>query len=168
MQVNVSRRISLPAREVWRHLADFSGVARYHPFVETADQLSENNDGVGARRKCNFYDGNSVVERVIEWEQGRRQRIELSEISMPMKRAVAEFNLVQRGERETEVTMSMNFTPKFGPMGALMGVMMMKPMMRKMFGGILQGLEHHARTGEIIGQGGVPVANDDLKGAATA
>ncbi len=168
MQVDVSKRINLPAEEVWRHLADFSGVARYHPFVETADQLSESNEGVGARRKCNFYDGNSVVERVIEWEPGRRQKIELSEISMPMKSALAEFSVTPLGERESEVSISMSFTPKFGPLGALMGVMMMKPMMRKVFAQVLQGLEHHAHTGEFIVQGGVPIVNDDLKGTATA
>jgi hypothetical protein len=66
MQVYVSRQISLPAEDLWRHLSDFSGVVRFHPFVETADQLSASNEGVGARRKCNFYDGKSVVERVIE------------------------------------------------------------------------------------------------------
>ena len=44
-----------------------------------------------------------------------------------------------------------------------MGVLIMKPMMRKVFFQVLQGLEHHARTGEIIGRGGVPVARDTLK-----
>ena len=163
MQVSVSRRISLPAEDVWPHLADFSGIARFHPFVETADQLSENNEGVGARRKCNFYDGKSVVERVLEWEPGRRQKIELSEMPMPMKRAVAEFTVTPRGDRDTEVSITMFFTPKFGPLGALMGVLMMKPMMRKIFAQVLQGLEHHARTGEIIGRGGVPVAKGASK-----
>ncbi len=52
MQVYVSRQISLPAEDLWRHLSDFSGVVRFHPFVETADQLSASNEGVGARRKC--------------------------------------------------------------------------------------------------------------------
>lgn len=162
MQVSVSRRINLPAEDVWRHLADFSGIARFHPFVETADQLSENNEGVGARRRCNFYDGKSVVERVLEWEPGRRQKIELSEMPMPMKRAVAEFALVQRGERDTDVSITMFFTPKYGLLGALMGAVMMKPMMRKIFAQVLQGLEHHARTGELIGKGGAAIAPDVL------
>jgi len=48
----------------------------------------------------------------------------------------------------------MNFQPKFLTIGALMGAMMMKPMMRKMFSKVLQGLEHHALTGEVIGKDG--------------
>ena len=66
MQISVSRRVNLSAEKVWPHLADFSGIARFHPLVETADQPSEQNEGVGASRRCNFYDGKNVVERVIE------------------------------------------------------------------------------------------------------
>lgn len=164
MQFTITKRLGLSAEDVWTHFADFSGVARFHPFVETADQLSEQNEGVGARRKCNFYDGKSVVEKIIEWEQGRRMNVELSEMSMPMKRASVEFIVVSRGEQESDVTITMNFTPKFGLMGAMMGAMMMKPMMRKMFAQILNGLEHHARTGEAIGRGGAPLSTGALKG----
>ena len=90
--------MNLSAEEVWPHLADFSGIARFHPFVETADQLSELNEGVGDSRRCNIYDGKNAVERVIEWQPGRRMKIELSEISMPIKRAVAEMSVAPRGD----------------------------------------------------------------------
>ncbi|MEC9454272.1 MAG: SRPBCC family protein [Pseudomonadota bacterium] len=98
IQISVSRRVNLSAEEVWPYLADFSGIARFHPFVETADQQSELNEGVGDSRRCNFDDGKSVVERVIEWQPGRRMKIELSEISMPIKRAVAEMSVAPRGD----------------------------------------------------------------------
>ena len=58
----------MSAEEVWPHLADFSGIARFHPFVETADHLSEQNEGVGDSRRCIIYDGKNAVERVIEWQ----------------------------------------------------------------------------------------------------
>ena len=150
MQLTINKRLGLSAEDVWTHFADFSGVARFHPFVETADQLSEQNEGVGARRKCNFYDGNSVVEKIIEWEQGRRMNVELSEMSMPMKRATVEFIVVPHGDHESDIAITMNFTPKFGLVGAMMGAMMM--------------LEHHVRTGETIGRGGVPLSAGAMKG----
>ena len=81
---------------------------------------------------------------------------------MPIKRAVAEMSVAPRGDGQSEVTISMNLVPKFGLLGALMGVLMMKPMMRKIFAQVLQGLEHHARTGELIGQGGVPISRGAL------
>ncbi len=164
MQLTINKRLGLSAEDVWTHFADFSGVARFHPFVETADQLSEQNEGVGARRKCNFYDGNSVVEKIIEWEQGRRMNVELSEMSMPMKRATVEFIVVPHGDHESDIAITMNFTPKFGLVGAMMGAMMMKPMMRKMLTQVLSGLEHHVRTGETIGRGGVPLSAGAMKG----
>ncbi len=146
-------------------MADFGGVARFHPFVEKADRLSEQNEGVGARRKCNFYDGNSVVERVIEWQEGQRIKVELSQITLLMKTATAEFRVVPSGEGECEALLTMHFTPKFGPLGALMGALMMKSMLRKMFSQVLGGLEHHARTGERIGKGGVPIAGGAAVGS---
>lgn len=88
--------------------------------------------------------------------------VELSEMSMSMKRAAVEFFLVPHGEQESDITITMNFTPKFGLLGALMGAMMMKPMLRKMLTQVLHGLEHHVRTGELIGKGGTPVAPDAL------
>jgi len=165
MQINVTKRLSLPAEEVWRHLGDFSGIARIHASVESADLLSENNEGVGASRKCHFYDGNSVVERVLEWESGRRMKIGLSEMSMPLKRAEAEIIVTPRGDNETELSITMFFIPKFGPLGALMGALMMKPMLRKMLVQLIRGLEYHARTGEIVGRSGVPTAPDALAAA---
>ena len=158
MQLTINKRLGLSAEDVWTHFADFSGVARFHPFVETADQLSEQNEGVGARRKCNFYDGNSVVEKIIEWEQGRRMNVELSEMSMPMKRATVEFIVVPHGDHESDIAITMNFTPKFGLVGAMMGAMMMKLTQ------VLSGLEHHVRTGETIGRGGGPRSAGAMKG----
>jgi hypothetical protein len=162
MQIIVSRQIGLPTEELWRHLVDYGGVARFHPFVDMADKLSDSNESVGARRKCNFYDDNSVVEKVIEWEPGRRMKIELSEMNMPMKWAVAEIVLSPMGEQKCEASFIMNFQPKFGLIGALMGAMMMKPMMRKMFSKVLQGLDHHARTGEVISKDGNPAAKEAM------
>ena len=60
-------------------------------------------------------------------------KIELSKISMPIKRAVEEMSVAPRGGGQSEATISMNLVPKFGLLGALMGVLMMKPMMRKIF-----------------------------------
>ncbi len=91
--------------------------------------------------------------------------VELSEMSMPMKRAVVEFIVAPQGEQLSDVTITMNFTPKFGILGALMGAMMMKPMMRKILTQVLQGLEHHGRTGEIIRRGGVALSSDAMKGS---
>ena len=120
--------------------------------------MSDSNEGVGERRRFNLYDGNSVVEKVIEWEPGRRFKIELTEMNMPMKWTVAEFVLLPMGEQKCEASFIMNFQPKFLTIGALMGAMMMKPMMRKIFSKVLQRLEHHALTGEVIGKDGNPAA----------
>jgi len=66
-----------------------------------------------------------VVERVIEWEPGRRLKVELSEMNLPVKWALAEMSLSSINDHETEALISMVFQPRFGLLGALMGVLMM-------------------------------------------
>jgi hypothetical protein len=160
--------MSLSADEVWRKLADFGGVHRFHPVVDTVDLLSENNEGVGAKRRCNFYDGKSVIETVTEWDPGHRQVVALSDFSMPLKSGTAELSVRRLGPSECEARIAMTVVPKFGPFGWLMGQMMMKPMMRSMLRSVLRGLDHHTRTGDLIGKGGTRVASPDggLQGSA--
>jgi len=46
----------------------------------------------------------------------------------------------------------MEFTPRFGPVGWLMAVMMMKPKFRHILGKVIDGLEVHVQTGEVVGE----------------
>ena len=79
---------------------------------------------------------------------------------------MAEMSVAALGNGKSEVTITMNFVPKFVPLGALMGVLITKLMMREIFFQALQGLDHHARTGELIGKGGVAVLLETLMHSA--
>ena len=155
-RIIVNRTIEVASDKVWAALADFGGVHRFHPLVGRVDLLSEANGGVDAVRRCHFYDGTSVMERIVDWQDGRSLRVELSEMSMPLVRASAEIALAPAGAEATRVSVTLDFVPKFGPLGALMSVLMLKPMMRRMFAKLLASLEHHLVTGALIGRGGTP------------
>lgn len=159
-KVSTDRVIKASPDDVWRALADFGGVHRFHPMVESANLLSEHNGGLDAMRVCNFYDGTSVKERVSGWKDGEHMRVELSEFSMPLKRATATLNVAPVGTDSARVTFALDYTPKFGPLGALMDVLMMKAMMGRMMKSVLKGLDEHVRTGALIGEKGLamPVA----------
>lgn len=157
-KVSIDQVIKASPDEVWRALADFGGVHRFHPMVESADLLSEKNGGLDAIRVCNFYDGGSVKERVSAWKDGEHMRVELSEFSMPLKRATATLQVAPVGTNAARVTFALDYTPKFGPLGALMDVLMMKAMVNRMMKSVLKGLDEHVRTGALIGEKGVLLA----------
>jgi len=55
-----------PIDDVWPMFGDLSQIANYNPGIKTVDILSaegvNKKEGVGSVRRCNFNDGNSIVE----------------------------------------------------------------------------------------------------------
>jgi len=157
----ISRSIQVTAspEDTWRVVRDFGGVHRWHAKVESSPLLSSNNEGLGAKRRCEFYDKSSVVEEIISYDEGDRfLEVSLSEFSMPLTQATATMKVDPAEGGGAEVTLSMNFGVKYGPIGWVMDRAMMRPMMGKMFGQVLDGLRTHLETGQPIGEGGTVTA----------
>ena len=150
--VSTSHIVEADIGRVWALVSDIGGVHHWHPKVKQSPLLSDNSTGPGARRRCEFYDGNSVVEEVVDWVEGESVTLELSDMFMPLQTARVTVRLAQRGPSSTEVSMEMDYSVKYGPIGWLMNSVMMRPMMGKMFAEVLSGLEHHAVTGEAVTQ----------------
>jgi hypothetical protein len=108
--------------------------------------------GDGAIRVCHFYDGASVAEKIVRWDEGRSYSVELSEFSMPLKQGTASIVVIAISSETSEIQMLMDFTPKFDLLGLLMGKLVMRPMMTKMLNQVLAGMAHYALTGEEIGE----------------
>ena len=51
---------------------------------------------------------------------------------------------------ETEVTFSIRYDVKYGPIGWLLSSLVMKGMFRKVFGKALAGLAYHLKTGKLV------------------
>jgi len=144
-------------QKVWEVLKDFGGVYRWHPKVETSPLHSANNEGIGAKRTCNFYDGTSVDEEVTAYKEGEYMEIILTNFSMPLKRATARVEIKELSTRRIQVDLQMSFDVKYGPVGWVMDKVMMKPMMGKMFKQVLSGLRYHINSGELVEKDGVNI-----------
>ena len=149
--VETTLKVNAPAQKVWETLRDFSSVERYSSKVESSPIVGEIATGLGAKRKCTFYDKSTVLEEIIAYEEGVSLDIELSEFAMPLKSLRARMKVTRVDDTSSEVYFSMDFVPKFGPVGWLMGAIMMKPMMRRVTKDVLQGLAFHVVTGDRVG-----------------
>ncbi|MGH1340178.1 MAG: SRPBCC family protein [Nannocystales bacterium] len=156
--VTVTRIVHAEIKTVWDLVADVTRVVNWHPSVHRVDLLSENATGLGAARRCNFYDGTSVRETVTELDEGSRLKVVLSEYSLPMKTFEAEIRLQAMADGNTQVTFSMNYEMKFGIFGKAMNALMVRGQMTKLMSSVLSGLDQHGATGEIIGEDFVPKA----------
>ena len=132
---------------VWAVLGRFMHIHEFSSRIGSVDALSENEGGVGSKRHCHFTGGTSVVEEVTEWEDNRRYRVRMSELSaMPLHEAYAELSVEPLGGERSRAKMAMDYRVKFGPIGWLMGQTMMKMMMGKIFDGVLKGLADKVRS----------------------
>ena len=126
---------------VWAMVGRFMHIDEFAPQVTKVEALTDGDDGVGSTRRCHFENGDSVVEKVTEWDDGRRYRVQLSEIdNMPLHEMHAGFAIEPLAGGRSRVNQFMDFRVKYGPLGWLMGQTMMKMMMGKIMAGNLQGL----------------------------
>jgi hypothetical protein len=133
--------------KIWDVISNYGNIYRYHPEVAKSELTSEITHGVGAVRKCVFNNGDSSIEKVIEWEDCSKLAVELSDISMPLKSASGFTYLKSVDDNSTEITIGMNYIFKYGLFGELIGRFVMKPMMRKMFGKAAKSIEYYIVNG---------------------
>jgi len=159
--VSATRTIDTPVATVWTAIDDFGNVYRYHPSLEHSESITDVATGEGAKRQCDFYDGNAIREEVVESVPEQRLVVNTFDLgSFPLKENVARVDLEPIDENSTEVTMTMSFVPKYGPAGWLMATLMMKNQLRDLVEDILAGLDTHLQTGEIVGPDGTPETAD--------
>lgn len=146
-------RINAPKEKVWDVLADFGGIQVFNPTVPKSYTTNGQNSGVGAQRHCDLSQaGASLEERITEWVDGEKMVIEIYETKKtpPFKRAFATISVHESGPNATTVRGTLDYTIKFGPLGALMDVVMVKSQFGKAWGGLFAGLKHYIETGEEV------------------
>lgn len=93
----------------------------------------------------------SLVETIIEYNDGEGYRMELSDYSFPLKYMFSDISVIPLSETYCEITMSTDFLVKAGPLGWLLGHFVMRPIMKGAFEKVMSGLACYTASGEIIG-----------------
>jgi len=143
-------KVNLPATKVWKVLEDFSSVEKFATTITSSPIVGDITSGVGAKRKCTFSDGASLVEQITEYQQGEGYKMELSEFTLPLKSMLAEMRVKKIDENSCEIYMSADFVVKAGPLGWLMGQLIMRPVMKGVFKKVMTGLAYHCATGNRV------------------
>ncbi len=153
-RISVTREMSNDVAAVWSVLDDFGSVYKYNPGVKSSSILGQKATGLGAQRICNFYDGSSLKETITKYEPNHGYSFRLHDFALPLKEATSHFKLTPLSGGRSLLSITLEFVPKFGPLGWLLGKVMMRPMLRKALRALTKGLEDHMNTGELIGKDG--------------
>ncbi|MEM7159960.1 MAG: SRPBCC family protein [Myxococcota bacterium] len=159
-QVDVKRTVNASSDRVWAALADFGGVHRFHPGVESSPILNAVPSGVGAKRACHFYGGGQAIEEVVAVEDGVSMTVDVLEGPLPAQDVTAVFTVAPLADDRSEVTITMDYRPKFGPLGAALNAVAMRGKITGLLDKVLEGLSDHLEHGVLIGPKGVPQGNE--------
>ena len=132
-----------PPEKVWALLGDLEAVQRYNPTVRAAKVEGAKRTGVGATRACDLIPKGRVVERVIQWEDGRAVGLEVAESDWPIHfmRWVTKLEPHDGG---TRITQALEYRVKFGPIGWLLDRLAMERKLRATLDGVFASLVKHA------------------------
>ncbi len=147
-----SIKVNVSAANIWQVLSDFSSVEKFATTIKTSPIVSDIKSGMGAKRMCTFNDGSSLVEEIIEFQEGQAYKMVLSEYSLPLKSMHAEMGVKEIDENNSEIYMSADFVVKGGPFGWLLGHLIMRPVMKGVFKKLMSGLAYHCVTGKLVGE----------------
>ncbi len=149
--IHYERTLDIDAKPeaVWAVISRFMHIDEFAPQIKSVDALTDGEDGVGSKRRCNFDNGTSVVEEVTQWEEKQSYRVRLSEMTaMPLNEMHAELSVEPLDSARTRVTWGMDYSVKYGPFGWLLGQTMMKLMMGKVLDGNLEGLADKVQSNQ--------------------
>lgn len=141
--------INAPKEKVWEILADFGNIAKFNLNLRSSHSTSKANGGIGATRHCDLAPMGSIEERIVDWVEGVGYSVDIydGKGTPPFKTAIAHIKMSEAG-KQTRVTMEMDYSIKFGPVGAAMDRIMIRSQFAKALPRLLQGLKIYAETGK--------------------
>lgn len=149
----ISREIEIDASKeaVWTAIAKFGDICHGSPSVLSSHVTSEQQDGIGATRHCDFaMMGATAEEKITAWDEGESLSIEVYELKkMPgIKRMQADFK-VRTDNGKTVLRADLSYEMKNGFFD-FMNKLMMKGMNVKNWNSVLAGHKKYIETGERV------------------
>ncbi len=145
IQINQSKE------KVWKALADFGNICHGHPAVSKSYITSEQKEGIGATRHCDFtMMGATAEEKVIAWNFEKNITIEVYELrKMPGIDKLSLDLSIRETAEGTILLGTMNYTMK-NRLFDWMNSLMMKRMNANLLDGIMAGHKLYIETGTIV------------------
>ncbi len=131
MKVEKSIEIDAPMGLVWDKISRLTDIALWTRTVRSAHFHTETERGIGAGRTCDVPGFGTLVENVLEWEEGESYTLSLEGLPFFVKKAYGGWRLKEMSDTRTHATTFIVMETGFWPMGALMEKFMLGPQLNK-------------------------------------
>ena len=149
LTARIESDLSVPGREVWEVLKDFGGHYRFNPLIELSPITNGITEGLGAEREVQLYDGSSMLQTILDIDEGRSILVGFTESSLPIRSGTAKFTIEPSDQAFCHVRIDVVLEPKYGMLGGVLGLLM-KPIVRNRYNLVLRGLKHFVTTGQAV------------------
>jgi hypothetical protein len=143
--------IGVSKDKVWKILADLGNIVKFHPFVTKSHYTSDQTEDVGATRYCHILPNMELSEEVFDWKPGSSYsvKVEMSGKDLPPVSNMVATLVVKENGGGAHASMSMDydFIGEDAMAKDIQGQFQM------IVDGVMQGLKHHAETGEEVDLG---------------
>lgn len=132
--------IDAPVEKIWEALSNVDELDKYDPTVMKSTVLSQNKNGLGAKRKVDMLDGkNWFEENCTEWKQNEELTYELTACSFPIHKLKHSYRFEKMGNK-TKVKQVMIYQMKYGLFGKIINGLLIKEQsdrgIKKFFAGL--------------------------------
>ena len=137
-------KIQAPVEHVWSVLADTGNTDCWNPGVVESYVITDQPTGLGANRYCNLGGNNFLNEEVVTWEAEKRLTMRITDTNLPLH-ADIRFTL-QADNEASVVTVSPEYTVKYGPLGWLLDRFYVRSNYEKGMSALLAGLKEYIES----------------------
>ncbi|MFW9779834.1 MAG: SRPBCC family protein [Candidatus Heimdallarchaeota archaeon] len=138
--VTVTSKVEASVDQIWNVISNFEQPHRYHPYIIKTQLLSDQKQGIGAKRRCDMNDNTFVVEEVVEWIEKERITVDEAHFHAVSQSRVL-FGLNRVTESISTVTIRMDYVRKSGFLGWLEEQITIKIFMKRVFKMIIKNIE---------------------------
>lgn len=157
--VVVKKEIQASKDRVWNEIKSFGNIYKIHPMIETSPITNGIESGDGAERTCVMYNGGEIKERVFDYVEGEKYSVEILDPGpFPLETSLVVISVSESSKGKTVLSFDLKFKPKYGAIGTIMAKMVMKNQFANILEDVINGLETHINTGQLIGKKGALIA----------
>ena len=143
MHVEQTIEIDAPVDVVWEKISDLADVQNWTKAVNKSYFHTEIKRGIGAGRTCEVEGFGTLIENVLDWDEGKSIRLSLEGLPFFVKEASGGWRLEELGPSRTRATQSIDMTTRFWPIGALLERFALGPQFSKTLKGAQREFKSH-------------------------
>lgn len=131
MHIEKVIEIDAPVDLVWSKISNLADIQNWTKTVNESHFHTEKERGIGAGRTCDVQGFGTLVENVLEWDEGKSFRLSLEGLPFFIKEASGGWRLEKLGSDRTRATTFIDAKTGFWPLGALMEKFALGPQFSK-------------------------------------